>query len=64
MDPVPDDLSARVGALLAERGTNGLSLCAFDRSGIRFAGGIGTADLRRGEPVRAATVFRVASISK
>ena len=64
MDPIPDGLAATLSTLMAERGTNGLAVCAFDRSGIRFAGGIGTADLRRGEPVRTDTVFRVASISK
>lgn len=64
MDPLPAPLESVIQTHLRERQVYGLSLAAFDREGIRFAGGVGHADLRRGEPADAATVYRVASISK
>lgn len=57
-------LEATIGARLRERHTQGLALACFDADGIRFAGGVGYADLARAEPVAPETVFRVASISK
>ncbi|MFZ4518003.1 MAG: serine hydrolase domain-containing protein [Microthrixaceae bacterium] len=64
MDPIPAVLEATIRARLRERHTQGLALACFDSDGIRFAGGVGDADLARGEPVTPQTVFRVASISK
>jgi CubicO group peptidase (beta-lactamase class C family) len=61
---IPDDLRDLVEHRLRERGTRGLALAAFDATGICFAGGVGLADVARGEPVTTSTVFRVASISK
>lgn len=49
---------------LRERQVHGAAVAAFNRDGICFAGGLGYADLERGEPVTPATVFRVASVSK
>lgn len=64
MDPIPADLEAQIQTLLRERRTHGLALCCFDADGVLFGGGVGWADLTRGEPVTPDTVFRVASISK
>ena len=64
MDPIPVALDATIRLRLRERHTQGLALACFDADGIRFAGGVGYADLARGEPVTPQTVFRVASISK
>lgn len=64
MDPLPADLESSIQTRLRERQVYGLSLCAFDTERIRFAGGVGYADLQRGEPATATTVYRVASISK
>lgn len=49
---------------LRERQVHGAAVAAFDRDRVCFAGGVGFADLERGEPVTPATVFRVASVSK
>jgi CubicO group peptidase (beta-lactamase class C family) len=64
VDPLPIDLRDALERQLRERGVRGAVLCAFDTDRICFAGGAGLADLRRGEPVGPATIFRVASISK
>ncbi len=64
MDPIPAHLEAAIRTRLRERQTPGLAICCFDRTRICFAGGVGDADLERGEPVTASTVFRAASISK
>lgn len=64
MDPIPAVLEATIRVRLRERHTQGLALACFDADGIRFAGGVGYADLARGETVTPRTVFRVASISK
>jgi len=64
VNPIPAVLEATIRARLRERHTQGLALACFDSDGIRFAGGVGDADLARGEPVTPQTVFRVASISK
>ena len=64
VDPIPSVLEATILARLRERHTQGLALACFDADGIRFAGGVGYADLARGEPVTPQTVFRVASVSK
>ena len=64
MDPIPAHLEADIQSRLREHQTFGLALCGFDAEGIRFAGGVGFADLDRSESVTPATVFRVASISK
>lgn len=64
VDPIPAALEANIRVRLRERHTQGLALACFDTDGIRFAGGVGHADLTRGEAVTPQTVFRVASISK
>lgn len=64
MDAIPEPLQAAIQTRLRERRTFGLAVCCFDTDGIRFAGGVGDADLGRGEAVTAHTIFRVASISK
>lgn len=42
----------------------GVAVAAFDQDGIRFAGGLGYADLKRRERVTVGTIFPAASISK
>ncbi len=64
MDPLSDHLRHTIETRLRERGVFGLAVCGFDADGIRFAGGVGYADLERAEPVGTRTVFRVASVSK
>ena len=64
VESIPPVLEATIRTQLRERQTPGLALACFDADGIRFAGGVGHADLARGEPVTPRTVFRVASISK
>jgi CubicO group peptidase (beta-lactamase class C family) len=64
VDPLPASLASVIRARLRQRRTQGLALCCFDREQVRVAGGVGLADVERGEPVTPATVFRVASISK
>lgn len=64
MDPIPVHLEAAIRTKLRERRTPGLAICCFDVERVRFAGGVGDADLGRGEPVTPTTVFRVASVSK
>lgn len=64
MRPVPEQLVAAIEQRLRARHVHGLSLLAFDLEGARFGGGVGFADLARGELVSTETVFRVASVSK
>ena len=64
VESIPPELEATIRTQLRERRTQGLALACFDVDGIRFAGGVGHADLARGEAVTPRTVFRVASISK
>jgi CubicO group peptidase (beta-lactamase class C family) len=64
VESIPPELEATIRTQLRERRTQGLALACFDVDGIRFAGGVGHADLARGETVTPRTVFRVASISK
>ncbi|MEL7208145.1 MAG: serine hydrolase domain-containing protein, partial [Actinomycetota bacterium] len=64
VEPLPDGLQAALRRRLREKQVYGIAVCGFDRDGIRFVGGVGHADLARGEPVEPTTVFRVASISK
>lgn len=64
VDPIPSALEATIRVRLRERHTQGLALACFDADSIRFTGGVGYADLARGEPVIPQTVFRVASVSK
>lgn len=64
MEPIPPALEATIRTRLRERLTPGLALACFDAEGIRFAGGVGHADLARGEEITPRTIFRLASISK
>jgi CubicO group peptidase (beta-lactamase class C family) len=64
VDTIPADLEALIRTRLRQRRTQGLAICCFDADRVCFAGGVGVADLERGEPVGPRTVFRVASISK
>lgn len=64
MSPIPSRLVHAIESRLRQRHIHGLALAAFDADGIRFAGGVGFADLGRAEPVTTSTVFRVASVSK
>lgn len=64
MDDLPADLRSAIDELRRTRGVHGVAVAAFDADAVRFAGGIGLADVDRGEPVSPSTVFRVASVSK
>jgi len=59
-----EQLQARVAAVLEREGVPGVGLALVDRDGLRWAGGVGVADLKTGRPVDADTQFRVASITK
>jgi CubicO group peptidase (beta-lactamase class C family) len=59
-----EQLQARVAAVLEREGVPGVGLALVDRSGVRWAGGVGLADRASGRPVTADTQFRVASITK
>ncbi len=59
-----EQLQARIAEVLAREGVPGVGLALVDRDGIRWAGGVGVADLATGRPVDADTQFRVASITK
>lgn len=59
-----DELRARIAAVLEREGVPGVGLALVDRDGVRWAGGVGLADLASGRPVDADTQFRVASITK
>ena len=64
MQPIPPRLVESIERRLRQRRVHGLALVAFDVDGPRFGGGVGVADLDRGELVTTDTVFRVASVSK
>lgn len=64
MQPIPQRLVEQIERRLRQRRVHGLAIVAFDLDGPRFGGGVGFADLHRGELVSADTVFRVASVSK
>ncbi|NVB37127.1 beta-lactamase family protein [Pseudenhygromyxa sp. WMMC2535] len=59
-----EDLRARVAEVLAREGVPGVGLAVVDEQGVRWAGGVGLADVERGRPVDADTAFRVGSITK
>lgn len=61
---VPNAIADAITGQLAERGTNGLAIAAFDAEGTLYSGGFGLADVGRREEVSPETVFRVASVSK
>ncbi|HEU4760281.1 MAG TPA: serine hydrolase domain-containing protein [Dehalococcoidia bacterium] len=61
---VPGDLEAFIETERRRADVVGVAVAAFDREGVRFAGGLGYADLARGERVTPETVFRAASITK
>ena len=66
-DDVPEDIAAlreRIAEVLHREGVPGVGIALVDRSGVRWAGGVGVADVEAGVPVHADTAFRVASISK
>jgi CubicO group peptidase (beta-lactamase class C family) len=62
--PIPQPIVEQIERRLRSRRVHGLAIVAFDVDGPRFGGGVGFADLARGELVTADTVFRVASVSK
>lgn len=64
VERAPAALHDRFEAEVAAGRVTGIAYAAFDRDEILFAGGVGLADVHRGEPVTAATTFRVGSISK
>lgn len=59
-----EELQARIAAVLEREGVPGVGLALVDAEGIRWAGGVGVADLETMRPVDADTVFRVGSITK
>ncbi len=48
VDPIPAVLDATIRARLRERHTQESALACFDSDGIRFAGGVGAADVAQG----------------
>jgi len=62
----PADAAAIARKWLAHAGTKapGISVAAFDRSGILWSGGFGFADLEQRRPATAATRYHFASITK
>src|SRR3990170_4431023 len=61
---LPAGLASYVEADRRRADVAGIAVAAFDRDGIRFAGGFGYADLARGERITPDTLFWAASISK
>lgn len=61
---LPHHLHVTTERALRAASVRGAAIAVFDRDGLRAAGGVGTADESRREPVQPTTVFRVASISK
>lgn len=59
-----EELQAHIGEVLRREGVPGVGLALVDRDGVQWAGGVGVADVEKGTPVTADTVFRVASITK
>ncbi|MCA9695456.1 MAG: beta-lactamase family protein, partial [Myxococcales bacterium] len=69
--PLADFDAARAQALreaiarvLVEEQVAGVGVALVDREGARFVAGVGEADVARGRPVTADTLFRVGSITK
>lgn len=63
--PLSDDaLRDRIQAILQREGVPGVGVALVDRDGLRWAAGIGVADLESERPVTEDSVFRVASITK
>lgn len=60
----PDVLRDRIAAILAAHGIPGVSIAVVDRDGLRWADGIGLADLRAGTPAQADTVYHLFSGTK
>jgi len=61
---MPAELAAFVETERRRADVAGAAVVAFDREGTRFQGYFGHANIARGEPVSARTLFRAASISK
>lgn len=59
-----EQLRSRIAAVLAREGVPGVGLALVDVDGVRWAGGVGLADVASQRPVEADTQFRVASITK
>lgn len=59
-----EQLRSRIAAVLEREGVPGVGLALVDADGIRWAGGVGVADLSTRRPVDADTQFRAASITK
>jgi CubicO group peptidase (beta-lactamase class C family) len=63
----PKDLSelqSRLTKLAQDAGVPGVGVAVFDRVGVTWSAGIGSADIARKEPATADTLFRVGSITK
>lgn len=58
------ELQARLTRLAQDAGVPGAGVTLFDRSGVTWSAGIGSADLARKTPATADTLFRVGSITK
>lgn len=58
------ELVEDIASILRERHVAGAALALVDRDGVRFATGVGSADLAARRPATRDTLFRVASISK
>ena len=61
---VSPELEAFIEGERRRADVTGTAVAAFDRDGMRFAGGFGFADRERGERATPETLFRAASISK
>lgn len=58
------ELQSRLAEIMKDAGVPGAGVALFDRSGVTWAGGVGSADLKTQQPVTADTLFRVGSITK
>jgi serine beta-lactamase-like protein LACTB len=59
-----DAIEAAISAEMSSQGIPGLSIAIGEGGRIRFTSGYGLADLENTVPARAATVYRLASVSK
>lgn len=57
-------LREQIAAVLERERVPGVGIALVDRQGVRWAGGVGVADIETRAPVTAHTVFRVGSITK